>query len=162
MRFSRCMCHLPNTQRRTFSHTENVYIFPFKKANPWQPLMSRSTVFIYFNMQFCCFGPSHFLFHRIISSQSYMAFNKADILLFDVCQSKWTINAKYNHSFMLMILWGSLMAPVVSVKCVWKCFIRKAIQTASIKPHSVPLPFQQTEQNLWIWKKVHCSGENQA
>lgn len=50
----------------------------------------------------------------------YMAFSKADVLLFDVCQSKWTINANYNHSVMLMILWGSLMAPVVSVKCVLK------------------------------------------
>lgn len=49
-----------------------------------------------------------------------MAFNKADILLFDVCQSKWTIDAKYKHSSMLMFLWGSLMAPVVFVKCVLK------------------------------------------
>lgn len=49
-----------------------------------------------------------------------MVIGKADVLLFDVCQSKWTINANYNHSVMLMIFWGSLIAPVVSLKCVLK------------------------------------------
>lgn len=46
--------------------------------------------------------------------------HKADTVVFDVCQSKWTINAKYKHSSMLISLLGSLMAPVGSVKCVLK------------------------------------------
>lgn len=71
-----------------------------------------------------------------------MAFNKADILLFDVCQSKWTINAKYKHSCMLMLLWGSLMAPVVSVKCVLKNCIGEPSKTGRIKAYSLTVPFQ--------------------
>ena len=69
-----------------------------------------------------------------------MTFDKADILLFDVYQSKWTINAKYKHSSMLMFLWGSLMAPVVSVKCVLKNCTGKPSKQQELEPiHSICL-----------------------
>lgn len=71
-----------------------------------------------------------------------MTANKADVRLFDARQSKWTINAKYKHSSMLMFLWGSLMAPVVSVKCVLKNCIGKPSKTARIGAHSLTVPFQ--------------------
>lgn len=69
-----------------------------------------------------------------------MTFNKAAILLFDVCQSKWTINAGHKHSCMLMFLWGSLMAPVVYVKCVLKnCIDKPSKQREWVNIHSLCL-----------------------
>lgn len=81
--------------------------------------------------------------------------HKADTVVFDVCQSKWTINAKYKHSSMLISLLGSLMAPVGSVKCVLKNCIGKAIQPARIKAYSLVVPFQPGGS---FAKMVICSG----
>lgn len=77
-----------------------------------------------------------------------MAFNKADILLFDVCQRKWTINVKYKHSSVLMFLWGSLMALVVSVKCVLKNCIGKPSKQQELKPIHSQCLFRGEKKSL--------------